>query len=142
MEKVLLAYDGSECAQRALDYVLGLATRQSNLAVDVITVEQEPRLYGEIAVYVQKETIEKALLEAGKAVAAAAGAKLAAAGVSHKEEVLIGEPAQVIAQRAEALGSSQIVMGTRGMGGLGNLLLGSVATKVLHQTHVPVTLIR
>jgi nucleotide-binding universal stress UspA family protein len=32
-------------------------------------------------------------------------------------------------------------MGTRGLGGLSNLLLGSVATRVLHLTDVPVTLI-
>jgi nucleotide-binding universal stress UspA family protein len=33
-------------------------------------------------------------------------------------------------------------MGTRGMGAIGNLVLGSVATKVIHLTEVPVTLVK
>ena len=33
-------------------------------------------------------------------------------------------------------------MGTRGLGTIGTLVLGSVAHKVLHLTHVPVTLVK
>ena len=33
-------------------------------------------------------------------------------------------------------------MGTRGMGAMGNLILGSVATKVIHLVDVPVTLVK
>jgi nucleotide-binding universal stress UspA family protein len=116
MEKVLLAYDGSECARRALDYVLALVARQPGTSVHVLTAEPEPRLYGESAAYVQKEALEQA--------------------------VLLGDASQLIAARAEAIGCTHIVMGSRGMGSVGNLLLGSVATKVLHRTQVPVTLIR
>jgi nucleotide-binding universal stress UspA family protein len=35
-----------------------------------------------------------------------------------------------------------IAMGTRGMGTIGNLLMGSVATKVVHLASVPVTLVK
>jgi nucleotide-binding universal stress UspA family protein len=33
-------------------------------------------------------------------------------------------------------------MGTRGLGALGNVLIGSVATKVIHLAHVPVLLVK
>jgi nucleotide-binding universal stress UspA family protein len=33
-------------------------------------------------------------------------------------------------------------MGTRGVGGVRGLLLGSAATQVLHLTHVPVTIVK
>jgi nucleotide-binding universal stress UspA family protein len=142
MEKVLLAYDGSECARRALDYVLALVARQPGTSVHVLTAEPEPRLYGESAAYVQKEALDQAVLQEGGAIAAVAVAQLAAAGVTHQQEVLLGDASQLIAARAEAIGCTHIVMGSRGMGSVGNLLLGSVATKVLHRTQVPVTLIR
>jgi nucleotide-binding universal stress UspA family protein len=35
-----------------------------------------------------------------------------------------------------------IVMGTRGMSAVGNLVMGSVATKVIHLTKLPVTLVK
>ena len=43
---------------------------------------------------------------------------------------------------AETLGCDGIVMGTRGMGAIGNLVAGSVATKVIHLTKLPVTLVK
>ena len=36
----------------------------------------------------------------------------------------------------------QIVMGTRGLGGIQGLLLGSVAMQVIHLAEVPITLIK
>ena len=44
--------------------------------------------------------------------------------------------------RAEEIGCRVIVMGTRGMSALANLMLGSVTTKVVHLTKLPVTLIK
>jgi nucleotide-binding universal stress UspA family protein len=38
--------------------------------------------------------------------------------------------------------AAQIIMGTRGLGGVRGLLLGSVATQLLHMTDVPVTLVK
>ena len=43
---------------------------------------------------------------------------------------------------AESKGCSMIVMGAHGHGGVSGLLMGSVATKVLHQTRLPVLLIK
>lgn len=43
---------------------------------------------------------------------------------------------------AKSEGVDVIVMGTRGMGALGNLALGSTATKVVHLADVPVTLVK
>ena len=70
---------------------------------------------------------------------------------AHEEPLLYGELgifvskeqiAERIAARAEELGCHAIVMGTRGMGSIGNLLMGSVSTKVVHLATMPVTLVR
>ena len=48
----------------------------------------------------------------------------------------------MIVKRPEELNCDGIVMGTRGMGAIGNLVMGSVATKVVHLTKLPVTLVK
>jgi nucleotide-binding universal stress UspA family protein len=63
-------------------------------------------------------------------------------GVGFRTEILTGDVARVLVERAEALDSIGIVLGTRGMGAVGNLMLGSVATKVIHLTRLPVTLVK
>ena len=75
-------------------------------------------------------------------VLAPAQEKAHAAAVSCSAEIEQGDAAAVIARRADALGCNGIVMGTRGMSAIGNLLLGSVATKVVHLANVPVTLVK
>jgi len=51
-------------------------------------------------------------------------------------------PAELIAKVAGAGGVEGIVMGTRGMGPIKSLVLGSVATKVIHLVEFPVTLVK
>ncbi|MDP1900390.1 MAG: universal stress protein [Rubrivivax sp.] len=47
-----------------------------------------------------------------------------------------------LARRADELGCDGIVMGTRGMTAIGSVVMGSVATKVVHAANVPVTLVK
>ena len=54
----------------------------------------------------------------------------------------IGSPAETIVRVAREVGADQIVMGTRGLGALGNLFLGSVATPVVRLAEIPVTLVK
>ena len=53
----------------------------------------------------------------------------------------VGPIAESIVDQARQSGSNMIYMGTRGMTALANVLLGSVATRVLHLAHIPVVLI-
>ena len=78
----------------------------------------------------------------GEAVLKPAIERAAQAGVRFTSEILIGNVAHEIVERAQKGGCDGIVMGTRGMGALGNLVLGSVATKVVHLTKLPVTLVK
>jgi nucleotide-binding universal stress UspA family protein len=54
----------------------------------------------------------------------------------------IGQAAEVIASMARAGKHELVMMGTHGHGPLGNLVMGSVATKVLANCEVPVLLVR
>jgi len=78
----------------------------------------------------------------GEVHLSAAKALLDAAGVAYDSKVLVGPVAQSIAEFATQRGCDAIVMGTHGHGGLTELLLGSVSTKVIHLSPLPVTLIK
>ncbi len=56
--------------------------------------------------------------------------------------LLQGDPASVILASAERKKYDVIIMGSRGMGQLKELLLGSVSSKVIHHSLCPVLLIR
>lgn len=71
-----------------------------------------------------------------------AEAELKDSGVRYTREVLSGPIGHAIAAHAELTGCDAIVMGRYGETGIGELLMGSVAMKVLHLSRLPVMLVR
>jgi nucleotide-binding universal stress UspA family protein len=142
MHKIMLPIDGSENALRAVHYAISLARDHTSASVYLTTVQPDLMLYGEIAVYVDRSKLEKVQHEQSEALLAPSENALRTAGVPYQKEILAGDVATSIVERAEALGCHVIVMGTRGMGALANLVMGSVTTKVVHMTKLPVTLIK
>jgi len=59
-------------------------------------------------------------------------------GIPVETAIDIGHPAQMIVDRAAAVHSDLVVIGTHGTGGFQHLVLGSVAERVLRQAHCPV----
>lgn len=142
MHKLLVAVDGSENALRAVRYAIEVAHKSNRASIHLVTAHEEPLVYGEIAVYVTPEKMAELQRWHGEALLAAAAQLLEQAGVSYTTEILVGHVGEVIARRADELGCDAIVMGTRGMTAVGNLVMGSVATKVVHFARVPVTLVK
>ena len=142
MQKILVPVDGSENALRALSYALKLAEENRAIGLHLLTVHQEPIIYGEIQVYVSREKMEELQRNHSMDILQPAVDAAKAAGVSYTSEILVGDTASMIVKRADELNCDGIVMGTRGMSAVGNLVMGSVATKVVHLTKLPVTLIK
>jgi nucleotide-binding universal stress UspA family protein len=142
MRKILVPIDGSETSMRALTHALTLGTAAGPPQLHLLTVHPEPVIYGEIQVYVSREKMEEMQIAHSRDLLQPALEAARAAGASCSSETLPGDTATVIARRAEELGCDGIVMGTRGMGGVANLVLGSVASKVVHLSKLPVTLVK
>ena len=69
--------------------------------------------------------------------------RLASESIKVKMESLEGNrPADIISDYAQKNGVDMIVIATHGYTGLKKMMLGSVALEVLHDSHVPVLLIR
>ncbi len=133
--------DGSGPALRALDHAIA-AARRDKAEIHVLNVEMPLDDYGMVPTYVTPRKHRELTQARARAIIEPALARLKRARVVHEAHVLWGAPAESIARAARRLKCESIVMGTRGMGATGNLLLGSTATKVIHLSGVPVTLVK
>lgn len=117
----LVAVDGSECSLRAVAMAAGLAALE-HAEVDLVHVEP----------WLNKEAAETELPRRAWVATAGARQLLEAASVRWRLHVVMGEAAPEIVCMAEALGSRGIVIGSRGLGSAKSMLLGSVASKIVH----------
>jgi nucleotide-binding universal stress UspA family protein len=142
MPKVLIPVDGSECAGRGVEFLIKSAQwYRAPIEVHLLTVHHHIP-YGRAASAIAGDNIQQYYQEEGLAVLKPARDKLEAAQIPFATHIGVGEPAEIITQYAREKGCDQIVMGTRGLGSVGGLLLGSVAMKVLHLASVPVVLVK
>ncbi len=133
--RILLAYDGSDGAKRALDAVLALAPGSAR--VTVVGVAEGIPLFGHAGTLPspeQEAERDRTLDEAREA--------LAAQGLTVGLETRAGDPATAILDVAEKDGCDLIVLGTRGLGTAERWLVGSVSDKVLHHAHCSVLVAR
>jgi nucleotide-binding universal stress UspA family protein len=137
-EKILLATDGSAHAWEALAYAQELALRDQAQVVVVHTFDPVPTYLGDQP----RDRVAARHVSAGEDVASQATEALREAGVDVVVEVLEGPPAEAILKVAQVRDCDLIVMGTRGLGALTSLLLGSVSHRVLAHAHVPVLIVR
>jgi nucleotide-binding universal stress UspA family protein len=141
VSRLLLAFDGSPAAQRALELVAGYAGGAGRLAATVVNVQARPvSFWPEGALDVR--AVEASLEQAGRDLLRPALERLAASDVAAQPAVRLGLPAQAIVQEAPSCSAAAIVMGTRGAGVLGGFALGSVALRVAHASAVPVLLVK
>jgi len=142
MLRILVAVDGSENANRAMEYVLQLAKNfREPLEVHVLNV-QPPVTFGDIKRFVGQDALNAYYHDEGIKTLAAARQRLDKSAVAHTYHIGVGPVAETIVDYAREHGCVQIIMGTRGLGTISSLLIGSVAAKVLHLTAVPVTLVK
>jgi nucleotide-binding universal stress UspA family protein len=142
MKTILLAVDGSGASLRAAKEAIALAKLAPECSIRLVHAHEEPLIYGEIAVYVPREKMAALQRSHSEGILEAAEALLKSAGVPYAKEVLSGPVGETIAAHAERTGCDLIVMGRHGKSALGELLVGSVAMKVLHASRLPVLLVR
>ena len=136
-KKLLIPVDGSENSLRALSYVIKRAAADKRLRIYVLNVQ--PALPPSFFV---TRTMIKNHYEANSTESLVRARRaLAKAHLTAEVVVRIGAPAETILNFARRKGCAEIVMGTRGLGSVKGLLLGSITTKVIHSTRVPVTVV-
>ena len=141
MLKLLLAVDGSESALHAVAHVIKRAASSKD-GYEIHLVNVQYPLHGSVAAFVEASQIKEYHHDEGMKVLATAREKLDGAGLPYQAHLFVGEPAEVIARFAKEQACDEIVIGTRGLSGISSLLVGSVATKIIHLAEVPVLLVK
>jgi nucleotide-binding universal stress UspA family protein len=143
LSKILIPVDGSPASLRAVDFAIEMVAQDPSTSLVLLHVQNTRAI--ELAGASEAMDTEW-LREAGsrasaKALKDAIG-KCEHAGVASEVLVRTGQIAEAVGQVAREENVKHIVMGTRGLGGIQGLLLGSVAMQVIHLAEVPITLIK
>ena len=142
MVRILLAVDGSECSQRAVAHGAAMAKHLRSLRVHILNVQEMPIVPDIIARYVSKAEFEHDIHRRGNPIVRAALEVLHEVRIPCRTSIHVGDAASMIASEAERLKCDSILMGSHGRGAVGNLVIGSVASKVVHLTDLPVIIVR
>lgn len=140
MKAILVAVDGSEPSDRAVQYAVDLLAAGLGAGLHLINVQ--PNLGGAISSFVSREQIDSYHREEGVKALASAVELAKKAGVTAKTHIGVGRQGEIVADFVDKLGAGMVVIGTRGHTGLAGVLLGSVAQDVIAHVKVPVTLVK
>jgi nucleotide-binding universal stress UspA family protein len=141
MLRILVPVDGSENSLRAVEQ-LAKKLDWYREAPEIHLLNVQHALPSDVSRFVSRDDINQFHHDEGIKALEAARAALTAKGLKHDIHISVGDPAETIVHYVRDKKIDQIVMGTRGLSSIGNLLLGSVTTKVIHLADVPVLLIK
>ena len=136
---ILLAVDGSDHALNAARVAAQLARSMNSAELRIAVVyDSIPPLLGDpdfqVILNARLDETEKILQSAVKAVGEVPS--------TVSTETIAGDPAEAIIKIADTRKCDLIVMGSRGLGRLAGLVLGSVSQKVVSHAPCPVLIVR
>lgn len=142
IKKILVPTDGSDHARKAIEYACDFALKYDAM-VYFLHVIRRSHVPKEILDYIKVERIEEPpehvflqLQKIGDGITKAAEREAREKGVKEVESVVVeGDPAKKIIELARREGVDTIVMGSRGLGTLEGVFLGSVSHKVCNLVH-------
>lgn len=140
--KILIPVDGSDHADRAVDYVIAQVPNFKIVPQLYLLNVQWKLASGNVKLFIAQETINDYYREQGAVALSKARAKLDAAGLAYSYHISVGSPAEAVVQYAQEHQVDQIVMSAHGQDTLSTFLLGSVASKVIHLAQVPIMLVK
>jgi nucleotide-binding universal stress UspA family protein len=138
--RILLATDGSECADTAGRVAVDLANR-SGAELDVVHAFEfvPPREYAGVALRLRSPG--EFTKQGQRVLDEQVGRIREMGGEVADARLCVGSPADQILCRAEASDADLIVVGRRGLGGVKRLLMGSVSEGVVQHARCPVLVV-
>jgi nucleotide-binding universal stress UspA family protein len=133
--RILIAVDGSEVSQRALARVARFLKEEAEVALVTVAppIYRDPPYTG----YADPKDEEEQ-----RKVLFAAHDVLDRTGIAATGLAPVGDPADEILKAAKEFEAELIVMGARSLGTVKRLVLGSVSTKVMHESGCDVLIVK
>jgi nucleotide-binding universal stress UspA family protein len=138
--KMLLATDGSDNANRAADAAISLAQALSLSSITIVHIVTSPP--SESRMVQAKFDVHSLLEEESRTLISTTLGRCDAAGITYTLKVAIGDPAQEILTHVQKEKVDLVVIGSRGLGTLKGVLMGSVSQKIAHLAPCPVLIVK
>ncbi len=141
--KILAATDGSKHALRAVKYAAALLANNKDKtnSITLMSVHDDAGLRHAQS-FVGKAAITDYLREESDRDLKSAMKVLNDAGIKHDQIIVVGKPAAEIVAAAQKGKYDLVVMGSKGRNAVSDLLLGSVAQRVLSMSRQSVWLVK
>lgn len=139
--KILLAVDGSSYTKKMLAYVtthMEIFSGDNEFTALTVQSALPPRARAAVG----KEVVDQYYAEEAAKVLEPVTKFLGRHDLKVKSTSKVGNAGETIAKTAESGKYDMVIMGSRGHGALGSLVMGSVATRVLANCSTPVLLVR
>jgi YjbE family integral membrane protein len=140
--RLLVPVDGSSPAGSIADHLRGEHARNPRLEIQLLNVQIPADYSGHARMLVSQDELNAYYRDEATQALAPMRAALDAAGVPYSVRQEVGHVAPTILRCASEFGANRIVMGRRGLSALVDRVLGSVASDVSAQAHVPVMLVQ
>lgn len=137
-KKILLATDGSEHSKRAAENAIHIAQCSDGSAIEVVYVVDADRAKSDVLANWNSAEMNDFRKERMKEVERQAKE----AGVSYEIKILHGEPGPAIVEYVNKNQVDIVVIGSRGLNGLQEFVLGSVSHKVAKRAKCPVLIVK
>jgi nucleotide-binding universal stress UspA family protein len=147
MMRILVATDGSPHAIGAAKFTARLVRElrdARDAEVVLVNVGHIPAMAmgGLGDGYIDFAALEEGMKQAGDAILSETAKVFAGVDARVSRVYREGDPAGEIIKAAKEHSADIVVMGSRGIGQIGGLILGSVSERVLHAAHGPVLIVR
>lgn len=137
IKKILVPLDGSKNSFRGLDEAIYLARQCHATVTATYVIPIYPRNLADAIMPYQIHLTKEA-----KKYMSSAKLRAAKQGVLLKSKIIYGSPSSEIPDMAKNNKFDLIVIGSRGMGSVKELFLGSTSNYVLHKSPIPVLIVK
>ncbi|WP_106768907.1 universal stress protein [Paenibacillus faecalis] len=140
--KILLAYDGSKASIKALGRAVELAKVTPGATLDIIHAYDYPRFFVGEGLAPIPASLNKDIYDLAVQTTDELKERMKHADVDSRVEMIQGSPAEVILEYAKTNEVDLIVIGSRGLGGIREFVLGSVSHNVVQHAKIPVLVVK